>query len=87
MPRYNIRRNGHEREWFLPNHENCEGTTDIRNRLLRGQGRSFQVIETPRGVLSGEAQVIAIAELVLPEITGIVQFSWEILGNLTTRHL
>jgi hypothetical protein len=28
---------------------NYEGITGIRNRLLRGQGRSFQVIEAPRG--------------------------------------
>ena len=32
-----------------PNHENCEGMTGIRNRLLRGRGRSIQVIEAPRG--------------------------------------
>ena len=29
--------------------KNCEGTTGIHNRLLRGQGRSFQVTEAPRG--------------------------------------
>jgi len=29
--------------------KNCEGTNGIRGRLLRGQGRSFQVIEAPRG--------------------------------------
>ena len=28
--------------------KNCEGATGIRNRVLRGQGRSFQVIEAPR---------------------------------------
>ncbi len=32
----------HEREWFSPKHENCEGTTGIRNRLLRGQGGVFR---------------------------------------------
>jgi len=29
--------------------KNCEGTTGIRNRFLRGQAWSFQVIEAPRG--------------------------------------
>jgi len=60
--------------------KNCEGTTGIRNRFLRGQAWSFQVIEAPRGVPSGAAQVIAIAGLPPPEITGILQFSWEILA-------
>jgi len=32
-----------------PCHENCEGTAGIRNWLLRSFGRSFQVIEAPRG--------------------------------------
>ena len=32
-----------------PTMKNCKSTTGIRNRLLRGQGRSFQVIEAPRG--------------------------------------
>ena len=58
--------------------KNCEGSTGTHNRLLRGQGRSFQVIEAPLGVPSGAAQVIATG-LALPEITVIVEFSWEIL--------
>ena len=29
--------------------KNCEGTNGIYNRLMRGPGRSFQVIEAPRG--------------------------------------
>ena len=32
-----------------PSMKNCEGTTGIRNRLLRSLGRSFLVIEAPRG--------------------------------------
>ena len=29
--------------------KNCEGSTGIRNRLQGGRGRSFQLIEAPRG--------------------------------------
>jgi hypothetical protein len=32
-----------------PTMKNCEGSTGTRNRLLRGQGRGFKVIEAPRG--------------------------------------
>jgi len=32
-----------------PTMKNCEGSSGTRNRLLRGQGRSFQLIEAPRG--------------------------------------
>jgi len=39
----------HERDSSHPNHENCEGTTAIRNRPLRDLGRSFQLIEATRG--------------------------------------
>ena len=42
--------------------------------------RSFQAIEAPWGRLYG-AEQIAIAGLALPEITGIVQFSWETLRS------
>ena len=56
--------------------KNCVGSTGDRNRLLRGQGRSFQEIEAPRGHPFGAAQVIATG-LALHEMSGIVQFSWE----------
>jgi len=59
--------------------KNNERTTGIRNRPLRGQGWSFQLIEAPRGRPFGAAQGIAIAGLAFPEITGIVQFSGKIL--------
>ena len=59
--------------------KNCEGMSGIRNRLLRGQGANFQSLKRRGGVPSGAAQVIAGTGLALPEITGIVQFSWEIL--------
>jgi len=40
--------------------------TGIRSSL-RGRGRSFQLIEAPRGVPLGAAQVIAGTGLALPE--------------------
>jgi len=35
--------------------------------------------DLPRAFPSGEAQIIALSGLALPEITGIVQISWKIL--------
>jgi len=52
--------------------KNYEGTTGIRNRLLRGQGGVFSSLKRRGGAPLGAAQVIAIAGLVLLEITGIV---------------
>jgi len=56
-----------------PNHENYEGTTGIRNRLLRAGGGVFSSLKRRGGAsLFGAAQVIAIVGLALPEIAGIV---------------
>ena len=56
--------------------KNCEGTIGIRNRLLKGQGRSWQVIEAPRGRPFGGGAGHRNSGMALPESTGIVQFSW-----------
>jgi len=53
--------------------------TGIRNRFLRGRGGVFRVIEAPRGHPFGGGQVLSGAGLVLPGITGIVEFSQETL--------
>ena len=55
--------------------KNGEGATGIRNRPLRERGGVFSSLKRRGGVPSGAAQVIAIAGLALPEITGIVQFN------------
>jgi len=60
--------------------KNCEGTTGIRNRLLRARGGGFSSLKRRGGVPSGAVQVIAIAGLALPRSTGIVQFSRETLS-------
>jgi len=62
-----------------PNHEKCEDATGIRNRLLRGQDRSFQVIKAPRGRPFGGGAGLALPGLALPDSTEIVPFSWETL--------
>ncbi len=61
-----------------PTMKNCEGSTGTRNRPLRGQCRSFQVIEAPRGrpFGGGEDHRNGIG---ISQNTVIVEFSGEIL--------
>ncbi len=74
---YNVTRDGNGSH---PTMKNCEGSTGTCNRLLRGQGRSFQVIEAPRGRPFGGGAGHRITGLALPDSTGIVQFLWETLS-------
>ena len=67
-----------------PNMKTCEGSTGSHNRQFRGQVRSFQVIEAPRGRPSGAAQVIATG-LALPKSTGVVLFFMGNPQNSVTR--
>jgi len=64
--------------------KNCEGMTGIRNRLLRA-GAEFSGKCTAGASPSGAAHVIAGTGQALPEITGIVQFLWEVLTNFSQR--
>ena len=60
-----------------PTMKNCEGSMGTHNRLLRGQSRSFQVIEAPRGRPFLVRRRSSQRDWVLPEITVIVEFNME----------
>ena len=69
---------GHEWEWFEPNYEKLWRYNRHLQQDLGRPGEEFSAHWSTAGAsLRGRRRFVAIMELILPEITGIVQFSWE----------